>query len=119
MGKDLETEKAELVALKAHCSRLRSELSGERALSLRLEDFVRSIETGPCTAMRTGGGYSLDTSAKYEAAALLRAAEAGLPLPPPPGQQDGSNPDGGEGAVQTCYEYPAQAPKSSCRSSEA
>jgi len=59
---------------------LQDDLHNEREFSLRLEDFVRRIAAAPPARLRTGGGWQLDSTAKSEAAALLRemsqAAEA-------------------------------------------
>lgn len=84
LSKELEASRAELAALRAKKTRVQGELAESRGLALRFEDFTRSMAIGPSTSIRTGGGFVLDSAAKREASALMKAAADGMPLPPSP-----------------------------------
>eukprot|EP00929_Paragymnodinium_shiwhaense_P028428 TRINITY_DN16477_c0_g1_i1.p1 TRINITY_DN16477_c0_g1~~TRINITY_DN16477_c0_g1_i1.p1 ORF type:complete len:1102 (+),score=238.20 TRINITY_DN16477_c0_g1_i1:137-3442(+) len=80
---DLDQERQALHAVKGQSAHLQAELAAEREHTLKLEAFVRRIANAPSSTVRTGGGFAIDSTAKREAAALLKAAHSGDPLPPP------------------------------------
>jgi len=96
LAKELEASRTELAALRAKKTRVQGELAESRGLALRFEDFTRSMAAGPSTSIRTGGGFVLDSAAKREASALMKAAADGMPLPPsprpPPARPPGTSP---------------------------
>lgn len=84
LAKELEADRAELAVLRAKKTRVQGELAENRGLALRFEDFTRTMAAAPSASIRTGGGFMLDSTAKREALALMKAAEGGMPLPPSP-----------------------------------
>eukprot|EP00928_Gymnodinium_smaydae_P036373 TRINITY_DN25437_c0_g1_i1.p2 TRINITY_DN25437_c0_g1~~TRINITY_DN25437_c0_g1_i1.p2 ORF type:complete len:324 (-),score=77.88 TRINITY_DN25437_c0_g1_i1:126-1097(-) len=84
-SEELEVCRGELSELRASCTRLKEQAAEERAIALRFEALVKRVALAPSSTIRTGGGFFLDSAAKREAMALLRAAQAGEPLPPSEG----------------------------------
>merc|ERR1712070_506237 len=80
---ELEQERLTLHAVKSTSAQQQAELAAEREHTLKLEAFVRRIANSPSATVRTGSGFAMDSTAKREAAALLKAAYGGEPLPPP------------------------------------
>mmetsp|Transcript_12583 Transcript_12583/g.36189 ORF Transcript_12583/g.36189 Transcript_12583/m.36189 type:complete len:852 (+) Transcript_12583:52-2607(+) len=77
---EVADEEQRLAGLKSKLRFLQDELTREREISVRFEDFVRKIASTPAARLRTGGGFRLHRTAKSEAIAMLETLAA-LPDP--------------------------------------
>jgi len=76
---EVSGEEQQLEGLRDRLAQMQDDLTSERHFSARLEDFVRRIAAAPPARLRTGGGFQLDSTAKMEAAALLRSMDLQAP----------------------------------------
>jgi len=69
---ELGAETEELAKLNGSLATVAATNTKERNHILELEDYIRRVATQPTVALRTGGGYLLDNTAKHDAQALVR-----------------------------------------------